>query len=113
MKKVLAGLLALSVFAVAAGTFALVEVEDASAQAAFVLNSGRDGLTCTLSGSYSGSGHATFVLNNGGQILFSCNGSYAEAPPPSAVVTSATGPFGTACQLVIDPAGGFHASCHN
>ena len=93
------------------GALALVG-ENADAAPAFVLNSGRDGLTCTLSGTFSGTGNATLVGNDGGNILFRCGGSINETPPDSALNLPATGPFGTSCKLVITPSGNFNASCH-
>lgn len=113
MKKLIGILSILAAVTIIYGAVSLVGAEKASADPAFVLNSGRDGLTCTLSGTFSGNGHATLVANDGDQIQFSCSGSINETPPRPALVGTAGGPFGTACHLVITPSGNFSASCHN
>jgi hypothetical protein len=111
MRKLLAAFVALAAIV---GVFAMVTPKAAEAQEAFVLNSGRDGLTCTLSGAFPGQGHATLVLNNGGQIMFQCTGTLNVPGPASAILISATGPFGTVCDpLVITPSGHFSATCQN
>lgn len=113
MKKLIPALAVLGAIAIIFGSISFLGAESASADPAFVLNSGRDGLTCTLSGTFNGGGRATFVANDGGQIQFSCSGAIVEDGPKPAVVTTASGPFGTTCSLVVTPAGRFSASCHN
>jgi hypothetical protein len=83
-----------------------------AASPAFVLNSGRDGATCTLSGVFNGTGHATLVVTNPGRVNFTCNGVVLEPAPDRAIVSTASGPFGTSCKLVVTPSGNFSTNCH-
>lgn len=109
MRKLIAAIVALAAIV---GVFAMVTPKAAEAQEAFVLNFGRDGLTCTLSGAFPGTGHATIVLNSGGRVMFQCSGTIDVPPPAQAILTSAAGPFGTVCDpLVITPSGNFSATC--
>lgn len=91
---------------------------NASDNAAFVLNSGRDGLTCTLSGGGTfggGSGSANVVSNNGGNTKFTCSGelNFPDMAPDRATQIGAGGPLGTSCTVTITPSGRFSAHCHN
>ncbi len=111
MKKVFAGIAVLGLVVGLIGTSTVVQPEEASAQA-FVLNFGSDGLVCTLAGAFAGAGHATFVATPSGNIMFQCAGGLTSPAPSSAIVTTASGPFGTACHLTVTPGGRFAASCH-
>jgi len=112
MRRLFAGF---AVSAIVFGAFVVVAPEELSANpgAAVVFNQGRDGMTCALSGTWTGTGGATYVSNDGGRINFTCSGNVVSGPlPSSAVVTTASGPGGP-CALRITPSGRFSASCTN
>ena len=93
----------------------------ASADPAFVLNSGRDGLLCEgpLDTPLDGfSGHATLVTTSSGQIMVRCNGSVIGEPPENTIVFSdepgpITLPPTVLCNSSITKSGRFNATCHN
>ena len=82
---------------------------------AFVLNTGRDGLTC--SGNVAGFtvvGDATLVVTESNQVTFSCHGDVFEEPPEDTLrFDDVTGPFGSICKAVITKSGKLNATCHN
>ena len=86
----------------------------ASENAATVVNSGRDDAACIFNdGTFFGTGSATFVTNNGGNVLYRCAGSLDDASPTpnSAQKIEGSGPFGTTCQITVTPGGRFSAVC--
>ena len=92
----------------------------ATADAAFVLNSGRDGLECSgdIPGPLVGYiGHASVVTTSSGQISIVCNGEITgDAPEKTLVLIDQPGPPAfpnTTCKVVITKSGRFNASCHN
>lgn len=88
-----------------------------SADPAFVLNMGRDGLECDgpLPGPLvSFLGHASYVTTKEGNINTKCVGEITGAPPEVTIVEyDQPGPPGTTCKVVITTSGKFIASCHN
>ena len=106
----------------AVGAIAMVSLTSAptSADAAFVLNSGRDGLECSgdIQGPLVGYiGHASVVTTSSGQINLVCNGEITGEPPETTLVlVDQPGPPAfptTTCKVVITKSGRFNASCHN
>ena len=83
---------------------------------AFVLNTGRDGLTCTANniGGYNATGDATLVVTESDKVMFSCHGVVFEEPPENTLRFDAiSGPFGSSCKVVITKSGNLNATCHN
>jgi hypothetical protein len=108
MRRVFAfiGVLAIA-FGVLSGFFT-----DISAESAVVLNSGRDDLSCSISGTWNGTGKATLVTKDEEVVTFSCHGVIEDEAPDKAVRTTGSGPEGLTCKVVVTPSGRFSAICH-
>ena len=93
---------------------ALAPTANASDNAATVINSGRDGLTCTLNAFGGGSGSATLVVTGSGNTLFRCAGTLNDpaAAPDRAERISGGGPNGTTCDVTVTPSGRFSGVCN-
>ena len=110
MKKLWAMIVSVGVFS----TLMLTSIP-AFADSAFVLNTGRDGLTCTATlPPFTGVGDATLVITDSDQVNFSCHGIVFEEPPEETIrLDGVPGPFGALCKVVITPSGNFNANCKN
>ena len=83
---------------------------------AVVINSGRDGTTCTteLPPPLDGmEGRATLVTTSSGKVMLACNGALTGEAPEATLRGEAVDPFGNPCKFVITKSGRFHASCHS
>lgn len=91
-------------------TFGFGFASDAGAD---VINFGRDGAVCFLSGTFAGEGKLTLVSRSGNLETFSCQGEINDpaAAPDRAFRTDVTCNATLSGQLVVTPSGRFSGVC--